>query len=216
MRQSTHPTADESLSSVDSWLPEDTQAVTDRLLTVPNLLSLVRLLALPFVYADLVGGREGRALLLLVLVSSSDAADGFVARRFNQVSRIGRLMDPLSDRLLLGVVGVGLVVAHILPLWAVLLLVARDVLVSVGLVVLLKREVPAPSVSDLGKAATFGLMFVLALLLVARVTGFGSLRIAGYVLYAAFVCLYYLAATQYALAVRALMRNGGTDPAAAS
>lgn len=213
MRQSTHPSTDESLSSVDNRLREDTQAVTDRLLTVPNLLSLVRLLALPFVYADLVGGREGRALLLLVLVASSDAADGFVARRFNQVTRIGRLMDPLSDRLLLGVVSVGLVVAQILPLWAVLLLVARDVLVSVGLIVLLKREVPAPSVSDLGKAATFGLMFDLALLLVARVTGVDSLRIAGYVLYGGFVCLYYLAATQYAVAVRTLLRNGRAGPA---
>ncbi|MDP8927367.1 MAG: CDP-alcohol phosphatidyltransferase family protein, partial [Actinomycetota bacterium] len=71
-----------------------TEVVSDRLLTIPNVLSLVRLAALPLIFFDVVSGREGRALVVLVIVSWSDWIDGYVARRFNQVSRIGRLLDP--------------------------------------------------------------------------------------------------------------------------
>ncbi|MDQ4131138.1 MAG: CDP-alcohol phosphatidyltransferase family protein, partial [Actinomycetota bacterium] len=110
--------------------------MTDRLLTLPNVLSLVRLGALPFIYFDVVGGREGRALAILVVVSWSDWLDGYIARRFNQSSRLGRLLDPVSDRLLIAVVGVALIIGGILPLWAVLLVLARDAFMLMGVALL--------------------------------------------------------------------------------
>lgn len=185
----------------------DTEVVTDRLLTIPNVLSLVRLAALPFIYFDVVSGREGRALVILVVVSWSDWVDGYVARRFNQVSRIGRLLDPISDRLLVAVVGIALLIAGILPLWAVLLVLARDALMLMGLALLLARGKTPPPVTDLGKTATFGLMLALPLFLLARLLGSTQLRLSAWTLYASVAFLYYLAAGQYVVTVARDLRR---------
>lgn len=179
----------------------DIEVATDRLLTVPNALSLARLLALPFIYFDVVGGREGRALAILVVVSWSDWVDGYIARRFNQMTRVGRLLDPISDRLLIAVVGIAMIIAGILPVWAVLLVLARDAVMLLGVALLLARGKTPPEVTDLGKTATFGLMLALPLFLLARLLVSTQLRLSAWVLYACVGCLYYLAAGQYVVEV---------------
>jgi cardiolipin synthase (CMP-forming) len=147
------------------------QQVSDRIWTAANLLSLARIVILPLIYVDLVGGRELRALIVLVVFASTDWLDGYVARRFDQVTRLGQLLDPISDRALFVVVGIGFVVAGIVPLWAVLVLFVRDALVMAGGGYLLLRGGRPPAVTRVGKLATFGLMIALPLFLVAVVLG---------------------------------------------
>jgi cardiolipin synthase len=185
----------------------DTEVVTDRFLTVPNLLSLARLLALPFIYFDTTTGREGRALVLLVVVSWSDWIDGYVARRFNQVSRLGRLLDPISDRLLVATVGIAFIVVGIMPLWAVLLVLARDAFMLAGVALLLTRGKTPPPVTDLGKTATFGLMLAFPLFLLAHLMGSVQLRLSAWNLFASVAFLYYLAAGQYVVMVARDLRR---------
>jgi cardiolipin synthase (CMP-forming) len=178
------------------------ETVRDRVLTVPNALSLLRVLVLPLVYLDIVGGREIRALVVLAAVSATDFVDGWIARRFDQVSRLGKVIDPVSDRLLVGVVGVAMIVAGILPLWAVVLVLARDALVLVGGLVLVVRGHAPPPVTDLGKAATFGLMASLPVFLLGAGLDSDHLHSAAWVGLASFGLLYWLSAGQYAVMVK--------------
>src|SRR5687768_13545158 len=147
---------------------DEPRVASDRILTVPNLLSFLRLALLPLVYWDLVNGREARAFWVAVFVTWSDFFDGYIARRFDQVTKLGRLLDPISDRVLVAVLLVGMVVADILPLWALLLVAVRDVVILVGGVVLVGRGLAPPAVTRVGKTATFGLMLALTLFVFAR------------------------------------------------
>ena len=185
----------------------------DRILTVPNVLSFIRLALLPVVYWDLVSGREARAFWLTVIVTWSDFFDGYIARRFDQVTKLGRLLDPISDRLLVAVLGVGMVVARILPLWALLLLVVRDAVMLIGGAILVRRGVAPPAVTRVGKAATFGLMAALAMFLFARAFDAPIDRVIGWTVYAISVPLYYVAAWQYITTSLAELRaRGGEEP----
>ncbi|MFA9428603.1 CDP-alcohol phosphatidyltransferase family protein [Egicoccus sp. AB-alg2] len=179
-----------------------------RVLTVPNLLSFARLAILPVVYLDLVQGRLVRAFVLLVVFASTDWFDGYVARRFDQVTELGKLLDPISDRVLFVVVGVAFVVSGLLPLWAVLVLLVRDVLVGIAGVALVLRGAKPPDVTRLGKTATFGLMWALPTFLVAAIVGDGTqdpqpvLYAIAWVLFLVNAALYWLAAADYARTVR--------------
>jgi cardiolipin synthase (CMP-forming) len=185
------------------------QEVSDRIWTWANGLSFVRLLALPIIYLDLVGEQWTRAFVLLSIFSATDWLDGYLARRLDQQTKLGQMLDPISDRLLFVVVGVGYVVAGLLPLCAVLVLLVRDVIViGVGLVLLSRGRRP-PAVSRLGKTATFGLMFSLPVFLLARVfeTASGEpnavlLALAWFGLIVNAV-LYWLAAVGYVRVLRA-------------
>jgi cardiolipin synthase (CMP-forming) len=190
--------------------------VSDRIWTWANGLSFVRLLALPLIYVDLVGERWLRAFVLLAVFSATDWFDGYIARRFDQMTKLGALLDPISDRLLFVVVGIGFVVADLLPLWAVLVVLVRDVLVmSVGLVMLARGHAP-PAVTRLGKTATFGLMFALPAFLLARVLGTDAgepnqiVLVAAWVGFAVNAVLYWLAAFGYLR----VLRRGSPPPAA--
>ncbi|MBW3577952.1 MAG: CDP-alcohol phosphatidyltransferase family protein [Actinobacteria bacterium] len=185
---------------------DGSEVVTDRLLTLPNVLSVIRLAALPLVYADIAGGREARGLIVLIVVASSDFVDGYLARRLGQVSRLGQIADPVSDRLLVVVVGIALIVGGIVPLWAMAVIFARDAFMLVGGSYLLWRGVDPPPVTDLGKAATFGLMGALTLFLVARVFDSTQLRGSAWVMLGGSSVLYYLAAGQYVRAGHATIR----------
>lgn len=148
--------------------------VTHRVLTVPNLLSFARLAILPVIYLDLVSGRHLHAFVLLAVFTTTDWFDGFIARRFDQVTRLGKLLDPLSDRVLFVVVGLGFAVGDLVPWWAVLALLARDLVVVGSGGIVLARGGSRPDVTRLGKAATFGLMFALPAFLLASVLGEGA------------------------------------------
>lgn len=192
------------------------QELTDRVWTWANALSFVRLLALPVIYLDLVGERWTRAFVLLVVFSATDWFDGYLARRLDQMTRLGRMLDPISDRLLFIVVGVGFVVSGLLPLWAVLVLLVRDVLVLGIGVLMLSRGRRPPDVSRLGKTATFGLMASLPFFVLARVfdTSAGEpnavLLAVGWIGAVVNAALYWFAALGYVRVLR-----GGPPPAEA-
>ncbi|MBS3939435.1 MAG: CDP-alcohol phosphatidyltransferase family protein [Actinobacteria bacterium] len=179
-----------------------------RVLTVPNLISFARLAILPVVYLDLTSGRLLRAFVLLVVFTASDWFDGYFARRLDQVTELGKLLDPISDRVLFVVVGVAYVVSGLLPLWVVLALIARDVLVAGAGLVLLTRGAKPPDVTRLGKTATFGLMWALPMFLLAGIAGDGVddpqpvLHVLAWVLLAVSGVLYWVAAFDYARIVR--------------
>ena len=183
------------------------QEATDRIVTIPNALSLARLLVLPFIYLDLVDGRFVRAFVLLVIFAATDWLDGYLARRLDQITRFGTLLDPISDRALFLVVGLGFVLADLLPLWALLAVVVRDVAVLAVGGVLLVRGARPPAVTRTGKVATFGLMWAFPTWLLAAAVGAGAadpqtaLQIIGWSFYGVSIVLYYVSAVQYAVEV---------------
>ena len=183
--------------------------VSDRVATVPNMLSLARLLALPFIYVDLVDGRFGRATLLLAVFAATDWFDGYLARRLDQVTRFGTLLDPISDRIFVLIAGIGFVVAGITPLWAVLVVLVRDAVVfAIGALMLARGQQP-PAASRTGKAATFGVMAAFAGWLGAAWIGGGAdtpqpfVDTLSWVVFVVSAVAYHLAAIGYARAVTA-------------
>ncbi len=186
---------------------DEPAAVSDAVLTVPNVISLARLAALPLIYLDLVGGRETRALVLLAVFAATDWLDGYLARRLDQVSRLGALLDPVSDRALFIVVGVGFVVAGIVPLWAIVVLLLRDGLVTLVGGVLLLRGARTPEVTRVGKVSTFGLMLALVGFLLAAVVGEGAgapdpvIEVISWAVFAVSIVLHYVSALGYARTV---------------
>jgi cardiolipin synthase len=132
-----------------------------RILTVPNVITLVRLACLPL-YLYLLFGRDdrGSAAILLGLLGATDWVDGYVARHFNQVSDLGKVLDPVADRLLF-FVGIGgiIVVGGAAPAWFCWVVIAREVFVSVAVVGLALLGASRIDVTWYGKAGTFCLMF---------------------------------------------------------
>jgi len=139
---------------------------TDRILTVPNALSLFRLLLIPlFLWLVLVRQADFAAAVVLTVSGVSDWADGVIARRTGQVSRLGQVLDPLVDRLTIVATLLGLALRDLVPWWFVGLLVLRE-LVLLGLVPVLRRHgLTALPVHYLGKAGTFALFWAFPLIL---------------------------------------------------
>jgi CDP-diacylglycerol--glycerol-3-phosphate 3-phosphatidyltransferase len=134
-------------------------APPDRVLTVPNLLSAIRLLLIPvFIYVLMFAHANGWAVAILMFSGASDWADGKIARTLNQSSRLGVLLDPAVDRLYMVTVPVVLALGGIVPWWFVITLLVRDVLLAATLPLLRSRGLSALPVTYIGKAATFALM----------------------------------------------------------
>ncbi len=128
-------------------------------LTVPNLITTVRLLCIPL-FVWLLFGRDApaAAALLLAVLGATDWVDGWVARRFDQVSELGKAFDPTVDRLLL-IIGVGsIIVVGAVPLWFGLIVVVREVLLSIWVVGLLAMGGARMDVTFVGKTGTLLLM----------------------------------------------------------
>jgi cardiolipin synthase len=142
------------------------EVVTDRVLTAPNLISFVRLLGVPlFLWLVLGPHADGWAIVVLMVAGATDWLDGYVARRTGQVSRLGTLLDPVADRLYIAATLIGLLLRDIVPLWLVLVLLGRDLVLGVIIVLLRGRGVTGLPVHFLGKAATFNLLYAFPLLL---------------------------------------------------
>ncbi|MFC4858974.1 CDP-alcohol phosphatidyltransferase family protein [Actinophytocola glycyrrhizae] len=150
------------MASVPEELP-------DRWLTIPNLLSVIRLALVPVFLWLLLGPQaDGWALAVLVYSGVSDWADGKLARWLNQASRLGAILDPAADRLYTLATVVAFVLRDIIPLWFALVLVGRDLVVGVCIWVLKRNGFGPPEVTYIGKAATFNLMYAMPLLLIAQ------------------------------------------------
>lgn len=146
-----------------------TEQVQDRVLTVPNVISLARLgLIGVFLYLLLVARADGPAVATLMLSGASDWADGKLARLLNQSSALGALLDPAIDRLYMIAIPVAFGVRGLVP-WAIIAtLLARDLLLAATLPVLRSRGLTALPVTYIGKAGTFALMSAFPLILLGQ------------------------------------------------
>ncbi len=157
--------------------PRDVVERTEwRVLTLPNLLSVLRLLGVPLFLWLLLGGHGAPetdiwAIIVLALGGISDWADGKLARLLNQYSRLGELLDPAVDRLYILAALLGLGVRGVVPWWAVAVLIGRDLVLAACLPLLRRRGYRPPPVVYLGKAATFLLLWTFPLLLAGLQTG---------------------------------------------
>jgi CDP-diacylglycerol--glycerol-3-phosphate 3-phosphatidyltransferase len=140
----------------------------DRVWTLPNALSALRLLGVPlFLYLLLGPEADGWAVAILIIAGFTDWLDGKLARWLNQRSRLGALLDPAADRLYIVSTLVALALRDIVPVWIVVLLVGREVVLGLALVVLRRYGYPPLQVHYLGKAATFLLLYAFPGLLLA-------------------------------------------------
>lgn len=131
--------------------------------TIPNAISALRIVLI-VVFAVLISShRDGWAIAALAGAGVSDFLDGYLARRWGQVTALGRVLDPAADRLLTIAVVVGLASRAIIPWWLVVILLARDAVVGAALVYGRRAGVDTPQVTRIGKWATAGLYFFLPL-----------------------------------------------------
>jgi cardiolipin synthase len=143
--------------------------VPDRVLTVPNVISLARLgLIGVFLYLVLVARADGPAVVILMLSGVSDWADGKLARLLDQSSALGALLDPAIDRLYMVAVPVAFGLRGLVPWWIIGTLLARDLLLAAVLPVLRSRGLTALPVTYVGKAGTFALMSAFPLILLGQ------------------------------------------------
>jgi len=189
----------------------------DRVLTVPNVLSLLRLAGVPlFLWLVLGPEADGWALVVLMVSGFTDYLDGNLARRLNQTSSLGQILDPVADRLYILAVLVGLVLRDIIPLWLAVILPMRDVLLFSLVPFLRTRGYSALPVHYLGKAATAALLYAFPLLLLGDDTGTLAdlAKVVGWAFTIWGVGLYWWAGLLYAWQVRTLLVN--TPPLAHS
>lgn len=131
----------------------------DRILTVPNAVTALRLALVPvFVWLLFGAHRQTAAALLLGGLGATDWVDGFVARRFGQVSTLGKVLDPAADRILVATGVISVIVAGAVPLWLGVATVVREALVSLAVLMLAALGSERIDVLWVGKAGTFGLM----------------------------------------------------------
>ena len=186
------------------------------ILTVPNLLSFARILLIPvFVALILHEGTELAGMLLFAGVAATDWVDGYVARRTNQVSEFGKLLDPVADRLAIAAGLIAVIMRGALPLWAGLLVILRDAAVLVvGAAMLAGRGIRV-DVRFLGKTATAILMVAITAI------AWGNLglplaaaaRAAGWVLFAVGIVESYVAALWYLGDIRRARAGSPSAPA---
>ncbi len=183
----------------------------DRILTAPNVITMLRLLCIPLFLWLLFGAhRQTAAAVLLAVLGATDWVDGHVARRYGQVSTFGKVLDPTADRLLVGTAVISIMIYGAVPLWFGLATIAREVLVS-GMVILLAAMGAARiDVLWVGKAGTFGLMFAYPTFLL----GYGSagwqepIRVIGWVTGLIGLALAWWAAGSYIAPARRALREG--------
>lgn len=190
--------------------PPPAPAPSSAIVTAPNAISLARLLLMPVCAWLLASQHYATGLVLTAVVGASDWVDGWLARRIRQVSRVGQLLDPFADRLLIASVAVALLLRGVLPWPAVALLVARDLVLLAGWPLLKRRGVEPPEVVWVGKAATFDLLTALPLLVMGETTWVvaTAAHAIGLALLWLGVVLYYVAGVVYVrMAVDGLARR---------
>jgi cardiolipin synthase len=136
--------------------------------TVPNLLSFMRLALIPLFLWLILRHQGTWAVLLLIFSGFTDYLDGYIARKYNQVTRLGKLIDPAADRLYIFTTLIGLVATGVIPFWLAAVVVARDVMLLIVYPILATHGYGPLPVHYLGKAGTFALLYAFPLLLLAN------------------------------------------------
>lgn len=191
------------------------QTVSTKVLTLPNILTFLRMALIPVFAILLVYGREGWALFVFTIAGVSDGIDGFLARRFKQESELGTIIDPIADKLLMTVAFVMLTIPSVLgtprhlpvPFWVTAAVIGRDVLiVAVAAAITTMTGFRGFKPSWLGKASTFVQVIAVILILIAAV--FPELR--GFYLptvYTTVVAFAVFSGVHYVFHVAKLMRD---------
>jgi cardiolipin synthase len=149
-----------AVSDVPVASPEDVDPIgEDRILTIPNVISLIRLLCMP-VFLYLLFGKDDAlaAAVLMGALGATDWVDGYIARHYHQVSKLGKVLDPVADRLLFFIGIGGILVYGAVPVWFAVMILVREVVVAVTTVVLGALGARRVDVTWFGKAGTFCLM----------------------------------------------------------
>ncbi|NLH68624.1 MAG: CDP-alcohol phosphatidyltransferase family protein [Brooklawnia sp.] len=144
----------------------DAVEVSNRIWTIPNALSFLRLLGVPVFFVLIIRQYDIAAVVLLAVASLTDWVDGRIARRFNQITRLGQMLDPAADRLYIFATVLGLAIREIIPWWLLALLVGRDLMLALFVLPALRsRGYASLPVNFIGKAGTFCLLYALPLVL---------------------------------------------------
>jgi cardiolipin synthase len=187
---------------------QGSRPVSDRVLTPPNVLSMLRLVCVPIFLWLIWTGQDNWAVVVLTLSGVSDYLDGKVARHYNLVTRVGQLLDPLADRLYILSTLLGLAWREIIPWWLVAILVSREVFGTTLLLVVRHYGYRALPVHFIGKAATFNLLFAFPVILLGQ----GDSALAAVALPCGWAfawwgtVLYWVAGVMYAVQTRDIVR----------
>jgi len=184
-------------------------AASDRIWTIPNVISFIRLLGVPlFLYLLLGPQHDVAAVIVLTLGGTTDWVDGYVARRMNSVSRLGELLDPFADRLYILATLVGFTLREVVPWWLTTALLLREAVLAVALLVLRRHGYGPPPVHYVGKTGTFVLLGAFPVLLLAEAVPAVHAVAApiGWGLAWWALGLYWAAAVLYLAQARALLR----------
>jgi cardiolipin synthase len=190
----------------------ETMPASSAVVTVPNILSFARIATIPlFCWLAANDGTRVWGILLFAVVVSTDWIDGYVARRTGQVTELGRILDPVADRLAIAAGLLTFAIVGIFPFWAALLILVRDVAVLLGGAVLLWGRNLRVEVRGIGKIATFSLMAAIAWIAWGNADGpLGDvLLVGGWLAYVVGIVEYYLAAGLYAIDVREALAERG-------
>jgi len=188
-----------------------TKAPEQRILTLPNLISVGRLLCIPlFLWLLLAQEDRVAAAVLLALLGATDWIDGWIARHFDQGTDLGKILDPTADRVLLVFAGLALLADGSLPLWVGIVVLAREALISIAVVALALAGARRIDVQWAGKAGTLALMFALPGFLLADSVAWARapLLVATWVFTIGGLALSYYAALTYVPQARAALRAG--------
>ena len=188
-------------------------------MNLPNLLSMFRLLLVPVFPLAFFGIHEpwNRYLAagVYVLAFLTDVADGYLARSRNQVTRLGRILDPLADKFMTFTVFVCIAVAGIIPAWAVIILVAKELIMALGALVMYRRTADVIPANYLGKASTGSFFLCCAALVLFP----GIPKTAATVMIAAALALAVLALAVYVVqfvSVAKSQKSGAKSPSSDS
>jgi cardiolipin synthase len=196
----------------------DHEVVHDRIVTTPNLLSALRLASVPFFVWLFVSDRENAAVAVYALFAWTDFFDGYIARRTGSITRLGQLLDPLADRVLIVALAIALVARDVLPAWLALGVIGRDVLVLLLWPLLERMGMRRIEVNFTGKTATACLLFGLTCLAWGETTfplhDLGN--DVGMPFVVAGAILYWVAGVMYAVEARRRVRDLKGDEAGAT
>ena len=195
-------------------LAGDSRTGDDRIWTVPNVFSVLRLCVVP-VFVWLLFAKDNRygAAAVLAGLGATDWIDGYIARRFNQGSTLGKVIDPVADRVLL-VVGVGsIIIDHSVPFWIGMAVVIRELIVSLAVVVLAALGAKRIDVQWVGKAGTMGSMLAFPLFLVSysNASWHAQAKVLAWICVVPALFFSYYAAATYIPIARSALRDGRTN-----
>jgi cardiolipin synthase len=183
---------------------------SDAILTLPNVITFARLALIPlFLWLAIGVDNVGAAWVVGFILGSTDWIDGRVARRLNQVSKLGIAIDPFFDRLAVAAGATVIIAKELAPLWAVIVVLARDALLLAMLPLLNSRGIERPPVTQIGKAGSFGVMWAFGLFVAAGAANppLDWVRVLAWLAFYPGVALSYIAAIDYSQKVLRALRG---------